>query len=86
MNSDELDMRRRRERFMMTFDVYTPTRQFQLAEQIEFRTYTADQMQRLITKVPDLELVAAHDFAYDVDERVDIDDRTEDVVYVFRKA
>jgi SAM-dependent methyltransferase len=86
MHSAKLDMKRRRESFTMTFDVYTPTRQFQLAEQIEFRTYTAAQMQRLLAKVPQLELVAAHDFAYDIDDLVEINGRTEDVVYVLRKV
>ena len=85
MHSAELDMRRRRESFTMTFDVYKPTQQFQLGQQIEFRTYTADQMKRLLAKVPKLELVAAHDFAYDIDDLVEIDDATEDVVYVLRK-
>ncbi|MCG8586509.1 MAG: class I SAM-dependent methyltransferase [Pirellulales bacterium] len=86
MQSAELDMRRRRERFMMTFDVYTPKQQFRLAEQIEFRTYTAAQMRLLLDKVPQLKIVGVHDFAYDVDEDVEIDHRTEDVVYVLRKV
>lgn len=86
MNSAKLDMRRRRERFTMTFDVYTPKRQFRLAEEIEFRTYTAAQMRQLLTMVPDLELVAVHDFAYDIDDLIEIDGRTEDVVYVLRKV
>ena len=86
MHSAELNMARRRERFTMTFDVYTPTRQFQLAEEITFRTYTARQMKQLLAKIPELEVAAVHDFAYDIDDQIAVDDRTEDVVYVLRKV
>jgi hypothetical protein len=43
-------------------------------------------MARLLGKVPELELTETYDFAYDVRRPVDVDDLTEDVVYVLRKT
>ena len=48
------DLRRRMEYCAMTFDVYTPTRSFQLTETLAFRIYTARHMQRLLATVPRL--------------------------------
>ena len=81
-----IDRRRRRERVGMTMDVYTPTRQFRLADETIFRTYTAGQFLRLLDRVGDLELDATYDFAYQVDQPLVVDGRTEDVVYVLRKS
>jgi len=80
-----VDRRRRRERVGMTVDVHTPTRQFRLAEEMSFRTYTAAQLRRLLRRITALELVETHDFAYSLDRPIDVDDQTEDVVYVLRK-
>ena len=80
-----VDRRRRCERVGMTVDVDTPTRQFRLAEEMSFRTYTAVQFRRLLRRVADLELVETHDFAYELNRPIDVDKQTEDVVYVLRK-
>ncbi len=85
MQSLEVDHRRRTERVRFTFDVYTPTRQFRLADEFTFRTYTAKQLQGLLDKVPAFELVETYDFAYEIDEPITIDRETEDVIYVLRK-
>ncbi len=85
MWSIDVDRRRRRERLGMTVDVYTPTRQFRLAEQMVFRTYTAAQFHRLVGRIAPLELVETYDFAYDVDQPVCVDAETQDVIYVLRK-
>ncbi|MEN0109704.1 MAG: class I SAM-dependent methyltransferase [Planctomycetota bacterium] len=85
MWSEGVDRRRRVETVGMSFDVYTPTRSFRLVDRTDFRTYTARQMADLIDRVSDLRVVAVYDFAYDLDEPIDIDGSTEDVVYVLRK-
>ena len=69
----------------MTVDVFTPRRQFQLAEEMIFRTYTAVQFRRLLGRVDALELVETYDFDYDVERPIRVDGRTEDVIYVLRK-
>lgn len=86
MWSIDVDRRRRRERVGFTFDVYTPRRQFRLTEEIVFRTYTAVQFRRLLSRVPELQPVATYDFAYQIQRPIRVDAGTEDVVYVLRKA
>ncbi len=86
MWSIRLDRRRRRERVGMTIDVYTPTKQFCLAEEMTFRTYTAGQFRRLLKRIVRLELAETYDFSYDADRPVPVDGATEDVVYVLRKT
>lgn len=85
MWSTGIDLRRREESVSMTFDIYTPRRQFRMAEEIVFRTYTAPQMKKLIDSVPELELVETFDFHYDMSEPIKIDATTEDIVYVLRR-
>lgn len=81
----ERDLRKRLERFSMTYDVYTPTRSFQIRDSIAFRTYTAPQMEELINSIDGLEVAATYDFAYDVDTPIVVDSGTEDVIFVLRK-
>ena len=80
-----LDRRKRRELVGMTFDVHTPTKQFQLTEELVFRTYTHQHLLGLLERVRELELVATYDFCYDLDEPIVLDSATEDVVLVLRK-
>jgi hypothetical protein len=69
----------------MTFDVYTPTRSFRIEDTVIFRTYTRRQVLNLLGKIEGLELVAMYDFAYDAESPLEIDDSTEDIVFVLRK-
>ena len=79
------DLRRRVERFRMTYDVYTPTRHFRIEDKVAFRTYTRSQFLRLLKDEGSFEIAALHDFAYRIDEPIELDDATEDVVFVLRK-
>ncbi len=79
------DARRRIETCDMTFDVYTPRRQFRLSDTVQFRMYSARQMAALIGEVDEFEIAATYDFGYDVNTLIEIDGRTEDVVYVLKK-
>jgi len=85
MQSIWTDLDKRNEHLEMTFDVYTPTRQFQLFDTMDYRTYTAPQFEALLATVPELELVEAYDFMYEMDFTIDIDAETEDVVFILRK-
>jgi hypothetical protein len=85
MWSTGVDRKKRREGVGMCFDVYTPTRTFRLANHCDFRTYSAAQMQALITASRAFEVVDSYDFAYEIDEPVVIDSKTEDVIYVLRR-
>ncbi|MBX3425742.1 MAG: class I SAM-dependent methyltransferase [Pirellulales bacterium] len=81
----EHNRRKRQERVGMSFDVYTPTRQLRIVDETAFRTYTAPQMRDLLAEVPEFEIVAIHDFGYDLSYEVVVTAATEDVVYVLRR-
>lgn len=81
----ELDLKGRNEKLGMTLDIYTPTSHQQIQDEMNYRTYTARQMNTLLKRVPELEIAAVHDFCYEIDELIDIDATSEDVVYVLRK-
>lgn len=80
-----LDRRRRIERVALQFDVWTPRRQFRLYDEITFRTYSRQQMARLLRTVGTLEVVQTYDFGYKIDCPIELDRYTEDVVYVLRR-
>lgn len=77
--------RQRREEVGMSFDVYTPTKQFRIEDRVVFRTYSAKQMRTLIDR-SDFEIVETYDFGYDIDGPIQVTSATEDVVYVLRKG
>jgi SAM-dependent methyltransferase len=81
----DLDLRRRTERCTMTMDVYTPTRTFQIIDELVFRTYTRQQLFRLLATVPELELAAVFDFSYRIDEPIAIAPDTQDVVLILKR-
>jgi len=81
----ERDTRKRMERVIMQFDIYTPRRQFRLSEDICFRMYTAPQFRKLLERAAVFEVAETYDFAYDLDAPVPVDAETEDVVWVLRK-
>lgn len=83
--SEGVDRRRREETVGMSFDVYTPSESFRLIDQTGFRTYTAAQMRDLIDRVGVWETAAVYDFAYELDQPIEVSGSTEDVVYVLRR-
>ncbi len=85
LTTQSRDLKRRIETVLMSLDVYTPKKSFQIVERIDFRTYTAAQMAGLIRQVPAFEVLESYDFAYDIEAPVEISPHTEDVVYVLRK-
>jgi SAM-dependent methyltransferase len=79
------DLKARNEELGMTFDVYTPRKQFRIEDEMHYRIYTARHMRRLLASVPELEVVETYDFTYDIEEPVEIEPDTEDVVFVLKK-
>ena len=84
--SIETNLKKRQERIGVTYDVYTPTKQFRITDETIFRTYTAEQMFSLIATEPRLRLLEMYDFRYDLEWPIDISNDTEDVVYVFQRV
>ncbi len=85
MWSKRLDSRKREEICGMAFDISTPRRQWRIEEELVFRTYTAMQMQRLLDKLPQLELAATYDFRLEASRPTAVVPESEDVVYVLRR-
>ena len=85
MWTTEIDTRRRVESLGMTLHIYTPTGRRRIVDHMEYRTWTAAQLKRLLCRVPAFELVETCDFAYDLDTPFKIDAETEDVVLILRK-
>ena len=81
----ERDLRKRRERCGMIYDVYTPTRHLRLVGDLVFRTYTWPQFKSLVSKTGVFEIAAQYDFSYDLQKPVQPNSTTEDVVFVLRK-
>ncbi|ADB18237.1 Methyltransferase type 12 [Pirellula staleyi DSM 6068] len=81
----DLDLKKRTERCTMTMLVYTPTQQFQIVDELVFRTYTAAQMRKLITAVPEFEIADVYDFSYRIKRPITIGPDTQDVVLILRK-
>jgi hypothetical protein len=81
-----IDKKTRAERIGVTYDVYTPTKQFRIADETVFRTYSAEQMFDLLVKEPRLRLLDMYDFRYDIDSPIDVTADTEDIVYVLKRV
>jgi hypothetical protein len=85
MWTKELDLKGRNEKLGIRFDVTTPTKSFSIEDEMNYRTYTAKQMQKLLDKVGLFETAETFDFLYQLDEPVEVDGTSEDVVYVLRR-
>ncbi len=79
------DRRRRIERLRVSLLVRTGRREFRLRDDFPFRMYTAAQFRRLLGTVPELELCSVHDFWYELDHPMPLDDTLSDAVFVLRK-
>ena len=80
------DLKKRQERIGVTYDVYTPTKQFRIADETIFRTYNVDQMFRLLATEPRFRLLEMYDFRYDLEWPIDVTSDTEDIVYVLQRV
>ncbi len=80
-----LDRAKRLERCRMEVNVYSPTQQKRIVEELRFRTYTRGQWERLLPG-SGWEIAATHDFCYNARQPIEVDDDSEDVVYVLRRT
>jgi hypothetical protein len=70
----------------MTSIISSPRGKRRIVEELVFRTYTARQLATLLVRVPELELVAAYDFNYDLSTPTSMTRETEDIVLVLRRS
>lgn len=80
------DLKRRVERFGIRFDVHSPSRSFRIVDELVLRSYTPAQINRLIRSSESWQVAATYDFAYEIDDPIEVDSATEDVVYVLRRV
>lgn len=80
------DLKKRQERIGVTYDVYTPSKEFRIEDETMFRTYNREQMLKLLSSEPRLRLLEIYDFRYDIDWPIDITDDTEDVIFVLQRV
>jgi len=81
----ERDLPGRREDYKMMYDIWTPTAQMQVHDEFSFRTYTVDQFQELVEEAGSLRIEACYDFQYDPDRPIELDGRSEDVVFILAR-
>ena len=80
------DRRRRQEALRTRLRIRHPDGSHSLQEtRWQFRTYSARQLSRLLGEIEALEIVACHDFHYDLSRERELDDRYEDLVVVLRR-
>ncbi len=82
----EKDRRKRVERFAIVFDVYKPTEQFRIEDELVLRSYTLRQFQRLLASTPEWDWVASFDFSYDIDNPLTPNAETEDLVAILQRV
>ncbi|QDU62268.1 Methyltransferase domain protein [Planctomycetes bacterium Pan216] len=75
----------RREQLELLMTVRAPSRSYRVRSSFAFRTYDDRQLRALLASVPELELVAVHDFGYDIGETVELDEDGGDTVLVLRR-
>jgi SAM-dependent methyltransferase len=79
------DRRRRLERVRSRLVVHERGRELRSESEWLFRTYDARQVKRLLRTVPELELVAVHDFVYDMNWTRELDDEQLDCLCILRR-
>lgn len=79
----ERNTAQRSETHALSFDIYTPTRQFRIQDEFRFRTYTVDQFLSLIEEIPAFRIVETYDFAYE--QPIQLDGQTQDAVFVLQR-
>ncbi len=85
MWTNNRDSKKRLDRFGVRFDIYTPTKQFSISDELVMRSYTDQQFIRMIEMEGSWDIEATFDFTYRIDHPIEIDATSEDVVFVLRK-
>ena len=86
LRTASFDRAARMETLDMTFDVRTPSARFVMKDEMRYRTYTRHELKALLDRVGRFETLETYDFCYEIDDPIEIDALTEDVVYVLRKS
>lgn len=82
----ESSRRTRIERLRVSMLVRVPGKvDLRVATEFPLRIYSPAQFRKLLSAVPEFELVEVYDFCYDIDDPVEFDDYLSDAVFILRK-
>ena len=79
------DPKTRMERFNLRFEIYRPTGSIRIDDCLALRSYTWKQFASMIKKVPEWTIETAYDFSYDINDPIEIDAGTQDIVYILKR-
>lgn len=80
------DPKKRVERFNISFDIYRPTESMRIDDCLVLRSYTGKQFSQLVKSVPQWKVEAVYDFRYSIDDPIEVDEWSEDVVYILKRV
>ncbi|TWT32754.1 class I SAM-dependent methyltransferase [Blastopirellula retiformator] len=80
------DLDARIERASLSYDITDASRQLKVTGDLSFRTYTAEQMEQTLQTAGHWEIAETYDFTYDLLQPIEVDQQSEDVVYVLTRT
>jgi SAM-dependent methyltransferase len=81
----EFMRRKRLEQIRVTVTAKRPNDTIKLRTEFPLRLYTAPQALKTLNSVPEFEIASIHDFNYDIDDPVEINNDSIDTIFVLRK-
>lgn len=81
----EFIRRKRIEQIRVTVTAKRPNDTLKLRTEFPLRLYTASQAMKTLNSVPEFEIASIHDFNYEIDEPVELNDESVDTIFILRK-
>ena len=86
MWTNSRDPKRRVEKYGIRFDIHRPSGSVRIVDELVLRSYTKRQMDALIRQSGLWESIETFDFGYDLNDPIQVDATSEDVVYVLKRV
>ena len=83
LRQTSVDAAKRLSQIELRIRATTPTKKYELIDKFPMRTYTAEQFRQLLTNVAAFDVLKTFDFG--LDDPIQVDETTEDVVFVLQK-
>jgi len=81
----EFMRRKRMEQIRVTVTAKRPNDTIKLRTEFPLRLYTAKQALKTLDSAPDFEIASVHDFNYEIDEPVEVNEDSVDTIFILRK-
>lgn len=79
------DPKKRIERYNIRFDIHRPTESMRIDDCLVLRSYTAKQFHSMLAHSPYWKVEEVYDFRYSIDDPIEVDEWSEDVVYILKR-